>query len=202
LGLTLATQVYPLSQITHSNLTLAGWTARVETVLEYFRIPYTKTYVNLSAVKSVSPTGLVPILKVPSFSPDIYINDSLAICEFIAESHPEEALWPKDRLLRALARSAVAEMHSGFSVMRNTYDTNFIAKYTGSIPITAEGRKEVERMLRLWSDARLRTAKRLGELGEVDDGFLFGGFGIADAFFWPVLWVCDSRVCHRRRVRL
>jgi len=29
--------------------------------------------------------------------------------------------------------------------------------------------------------------KRLGELGENDDGFLFGGYSIADAFFWPVL---------------
>ena len=23
-----------------------------------------------------------------------------------------------------------------------------------------------------------------------DEGFLFGGFSIADAFYWPVLWVC------------
>lgn len=73
--------------------------------------------------------------------------------------------------------------------MRNTYDTNFVAKYTGKVPITEEGRKEVERMLKLWDEARLRTLKRLEELGEKDEGWLFGGFGIADAFFWPVLWV-------------
>jgi hypothetical protein len=76
--------------------------------------------------------------------------------------------------------------------MRNTYDTNFAAKYTGKIPITEEGRKEVERMLKLWGEARIRTIKRLGQLGEEDEGFLFGGFGIADSFFWPVLWVCYS----------
>jgi len=29
----------------------------------------------------------------------------------------------------------------------------------------------------------------LNELGEKDEGFLFGGFGIVDAFYWPVLWV-------------
>jgi glutathione S-transferase len=176
-------------QLVPSTLTLAGWTARVETLLEYFRIPYTKQYANLSSVKTISPTGFVPVLKVPSLSPDVYINDSLSICEFLAESHPELHLWPKDRLLRALARSAVAEMHSGFSVMRNTYDTNFVAKYEGKIPITEEGRKEVERMLKLWGEARVRAVKRLRELGERDEGFLFGGFGIADAFFWPVLWV-------------
>ena len=82
-------------------------------------------------------------------------------------------------------------MHSGFSVLRNTYDTNFVARYTGRIPITEEGEKEVKRMLTLWSEGRIRTTKRLKELGEKDKGFLFGGFGIADAFFWPVLWVRD-----------
>ena len=140
-------------------------------------------------MKSISPTGFVPVLRVPSLSPDIYINDSLAICEFLAESHPEKNLWPKDRLLRALARSAVAEMHSGFSVIRNTYDTNFIGKYTGKVPVTEDGRKDVERVLKIWGESRLRTVKRLGDLGEKDEGFLFGEFGIADAFFWPVLWV-------------
>ena len=75
--------------------------------------------------------------------------------------------------------------------MRNTYDTNFVAKYTGKVPITEEGRRDVERVLRLWGESRLKTIKRLGELGEKDEGFLFGGFGIADAFFWPVLWVRD-----------
>ena len=88
-------------------------------------------------------------------------------------------------------------MHSGFSVLRNSYDTNFVAQYSGKVPITEEGRKEIEGMLRLWSEARTRTVKRLTELGAKDEGFLFGGFGIADAFFWPVLWVCDSwRLSH------
>ena len=120
--------------------------------------------------------------------PSIYINDSLSICEFLAESNPHLPLWPKDRQLRALARSAVAEMHSGFSQLR-TFDTNFIAKYTGNIPITSQGLKDIKRVLELWDTARKMTATRLKALGEVDGEFLFGNFGIADAFFWPVLWV-------------
>jgi glutathione S-transferase len=120
---------------------------------------------------------------------DIEINDSLAICEFLAESHPELPLWPKDRELRALARSAAAEMHSGFGELRNTYHTNVLGKYTGKVPITEKGKKEVERLLSLWDQSRAKTAQRLKELGEQDDGFLFGQFGIVDAFFWPILWV-------------
>lgn len=106
-------------------------------------------------------------------------------------------MWPKDRILRALARSAVAEMHSGFSQLRNTYHTNFIAKYTGAIPISPQARKEVEKMLDLWSKARTTTAARLKDLGEIDDGYLFGSFSIADAFFWPVLWVCQDEAYFR-----
>ncbi|KAH8821328.1 hypothetical protein F5884DRAFT_83675 [Xylogone sp. PMI_703] len=165
----------------------SSWTARVVTVLEYFKIPYKANYVPLSEVKSLSPSGFVPLLQDPSLSP-IYLNDSLAICEFLADSHPDLNLWPQDRFLRALARSAAAEMHSGFSVMRNTYDTNFIAKYTGKIPITDAGLKEIERMLKLWGDSRMRSAKRLKSMGKEDEGFLFGSFSIADAYFWPVLW--------------
>lgn len=44
-------------------------------------------------------------------------------------------------------------------------------------------------MFRIWDSARKATTERLALLGEVDDGFLFGGFSIADAFFWPILWV-------------
>ena len=44
-------------------------------------------------------------------------------------------------------------------------------------------------MLSLWDTARKGTKERLAALGEADEGFLFGGFSIADAFFWPVLTV-------------
>lgn len=121
------------------------------------------------------------------------IEDSLAICEFLAESEPELGLWPKDRKLRALARSACAQMHSGFNEIRNTYHTNFVGKYIGDVPMTNQGEKEIKRMLSLWSMIRASTIDRLKELDQADDGFLFGKFSIADAFFWPVLWVRQSR---------
>jgi glutathione S-transferase len=143
---------------------------------------------NLQAKKK-SNTGLVPVLIPLSPKLDIQICDSLAICEFLAESHPELPLWPKDPMLRALARSAAAEMHSGFSELRNTCPGNFVAKYTGNVPVTEKARKEVERAFSLWHEARTKTAQRLKELGEEDEGYLFGKFGIADAFYWPLLWV-------------
>ncbi|BAE64426.1 unnamed protein product [Aspergillus oryzae RIB40] len=79
-------------------------------------------------------------------------------------------------------------MHSGFSTLRNNYGTNFIARYTGNVPVSEQAKKEVERLLVIWDNARRTTKARLAELNERDEGFLFGSFSIADAFFWPVLW--------------
>lgn len=124
---------------------------------------------------------------------NVHIGDSLAICEFLAESNPSLPLWPRDPQLRALARSAAAQMHSGFSVLRNTFGTNFVARYTGNIPVSEEAKKEISRALSIWDDARKATKVRLAALNEKDEGFLFGGFSIADAFFWPVLWVCTLK---------
>lgn len=80
-------------------------------------------------------------------------------------------------------------MHSGFPVLRNNFHTNFLARYTGNVPIPDGAAAEIARMFRIWDSARKATAERLVLLGEVDHGFLFGGFSIADAFFWPILWV-------------
>lgn len=59
-----------------------------------------------------------------------------------------------------------------------------------------DARKEIERLLAIWDEARRATKQRLASLGEDDEGFLFGKFSIADAFFWPVLWVgCSALIC-------
>lgn len=169
-------------------------------VLEYFDIPHTAKYYNIfdPATRPAHLKGrLVPLLQPDSEDNDFVIDESLAICEYLAESHPERNLWPKDAQLRALARAAAAQMHAGFSELRNTYHTNFIAKYTGRIPISNAAAAEIRKMTGIWNGARAHTKKRLRELGEPDEGFLFGAFSIADAFFWPVLWV--RACCHLGR---
>ncbi|KKY27704.1 putative glutamine amidotransferase subunit pdxt [Phaeomoniella chlamydospora] len=175
----------------------SSWTARVEVLLEYYEIPYTASFFHIykddgkRQIKQFSPTGKVPCLvtSIPQGdrSTTIHVYESLAISEFLAESHPELPLWPRDRELRALARSAAAEMHAGFESIRESFTSNFLAKYTGPVPISDKDAKDIKRVLELWGNARKRTEKRMRELGEKDEGFLFGKFGIVDAFFWPVL---------------
>ncbi|KAL4959048.1 glutathione S-transferase [Aspergillus stella-maris] len=164
----------------------SSWTARVEAVLEYFDIPYTTRKIPLDQAKTHSPSGLIPLLT--SHTHKITITDSLAIVEYLAEQNPEKHLWPSNPTLRALARSATAEMHSGFATLRNTYHTNFVARYTGNIPVSEAARREIRRVLSIWDNARKVTVERLGQDGDEDEGFLFGRFSIADAWFWPLLW--------------
>src|SRR5690606_41043982 len=54
--------------------------------------------------------GLFPVLDVDGTP----IHESLAICEYAAETFPEAGLWPEDRLDRARARAISCELVSGF----------------------------------------------------------------------------------------
>ncbi len=87
-------------------------------LLRELEIPFSERVVPFdqeqpNAFKVFSPTGKVPCL----VDGDTVVWDSLAIAEYAAELNP--LVWPKDRVARAWARSASAEMHSSFSTVRN-----------------------------------------------------------------------------------
>ncbi|WP_141328958.1 glutathione S-transferase family protein [Myxococcus sp. AB025B] len=120
-----------------------------------------------------SPSGRVPALR----HGELVIWDSLAICEYLAETFPEARLWPESREARAVARSVTAEMHSSFSRLREHMGMNLRARKPGQgrAPGVAE---DIARIQALWNDCR----SRFGQGGP----FLFGRFSIADAFYTPV----------------
>ncbi|TCN97221.1 glutathione S-transferase-like protein [Vibrio crassostreae] len=72
----------------------------------------------------VTPTAKVPTL----VDGDIAVWDSLAILEYINETYLDGAAWPASREERALARAIAAEMHSGFSDVRNEMPMNCRAR--------------------------------------------------------------------------
>lgn len=126
-------------------------------------------------ILKLNPTGKVPAL----VNGDLVVWDSLAICEYIAEQHPELRLWPEEKTLRARARCISAEMHSGFQSLRNLCPMNVEAdlSHIGK-QLWAEHaqlRAEVARIDQIWS----------GRPSE--DSFLCGEFSIADAFYAPVV---------------
>ena len=119
-----------------------------------------------------SPAGKVPIL----IDGERRIWDSLAILEYLAESHP--SLWPAAPAARALARSISAEMHSGFAALRQHMSMNIRKRHPGK-GRTPESLADVARILSMWSDCRTR----FGAGGP----FLFEAFGAADAMYAPVV---------------
>jgi glutathione S-transferase len=103
--------------------------------------------------------------------------DSLSIIEFLAEAHPDKAVWPQDREARAMARSVSAEMHSGFYSLRNHMPMDFVTVYAAWPPEDAV-EKDIRRIVAIWKDCRHKH----GASGD----FLFGGFSAADAMYAPV----------------
>jgi glutathione S-transferase len=99
---------------------LSSWSLRGALALDLAGAPYTEELIKLNQpdtrerLLKHSPTGKVPLLKTEHGT----IADSLAIAEYLAEQFPEANLWPADIAARAQARSACAQMHSGFFAMR------------------------------------------------------------------------------------
>jgi glutathione S-transferase len=104
--------------------------------------------------------------------------DSLAICETAAERFPDKQLWPADPCARHVARSICAEMHSGFQGLRGAMPMNIRSRHPGK-GLTPESRRDIERVVALWTSCR----ERFGKSGPL----LFGRFSIADAYYAPVV---------------
>lgn len=157
----------------------SSWSLRPWLLLKVAGIPFVEHAVRLrqpdtrDQILKFSPSGKVPFLK----GEGVEIWDSLAICEYVAELLPEQALWPRDRLLRARARSITAEMHAGFPDMRNELSMDILK--TVPTPDLSEGaRRDVARVQEIWRDARAAAT---------GGPFLFGSFTVADAFYAPVV---------------
>ena len=131
-------------------------------------------------IGAVNPIGKVPVLEDREVDGGLIVWDSLAICEYIAETHPRLNLWPTDPAARARARSVCAEMHSGFFAVRNLLPMNIEASLPeiGALVLRdhAEVRTEVERIGAMWCELLERYGGPM----------LFGAFSVADAFFAPM----------------
>ncbi len=128
--------------------------------------------VSEAAILAHSPSGLVPVLK----HGDLTLTDSLAICEYLAETFPKAQLWPKDLVARSYVRSAAAEMHSGFQSLRGECPMDLAAE-AHIATLSAATQKDVRRITALWN----------GLLAKFGGPWLGGAeWGIADAFYTPV----------------
>jgi glutathione S-transferase len=163
-----------------ANKAYSSWSLRPWIAMKHFAIPFEETVVPLrraetrAEILKFSPTGKCPAL----VDGGIVVWESLAIVEYLAESFPDLALWPRDRRARALARSLSHEMHGGFQALRNHCPTQFL-RPVKKIALTEEVESDVARIEAAWAGAR--AAHGAG------GPFLFGEFSAADAMYAPVV---------------
>ena len=102
----------------------SSWSLRPYLALRAIGAPFEEVVIQLrhtdspstkELIRKHSPAGRVPVLKIEENRETTTVWDSLAICETLAERHPDARLWPTDASARAVARSYAAEMHSCFT---------------------------------------------------------------------------------------
>jgi glutathione S-transferase len=159
----------------YSTWSLRSWLLLKEAGIDFeeYRIALDEAD-SAAEIARFSPSGRVPVLMLGEQP----VWDTLAIAETIAERFPEKELWPEDAGAKAHARSVSAEMHAGFSTLREAMPMNCRAMGRRvSLPDALA--TDIDRILHIWSDCH----RRYGSRGD----WLFGNFSVADSMFAPVV---------------
>ena len=159
-----------------ANKNYSSWSLRPWVLMRELGIPFREHMLHFGEestwreYRKISPSGKVPCL----VDGDTVVWDSLAIAEYMAERWP--GVWPAEGGARAWARSAAAEMHSGFGELRNRCSMSCGQRVRlNEHPAALEG--DIARFGALWNDG----LRRFG------GPFLAGkAFTAVDAFYAPV----------------
>ena len=182
-----------------ANKNYSSWSLRPWVLMRTLGIPFDEVMVpfgsteNFAAFRRFAPNGSVPCLH----DGDTVVWDSLGIVEYLHERHP--GVWPEKAAARAWARCAAAEMHAGFSALRNRCGMNCGLR----IALTAmpdDLRRNLTRIDELWREG----------LGRFGGPWLAGErFTAVDAFYAPVafrmqtfgLELGDAAMAYAERLR-
>ena len=172
-------------QLVIGNKNYSSWSMRPWVLMRHFGIAFDEIKLRFDfapgsafyrELARYTPAGRVPVLLIDGFA----VWDTLAIVEALADTHPPLALWPRDAMQRARARSLAAEMHAGFAALRDLCPMNIEAALpeVGARLLAAEAalQRDLARIDSLWT----------GQLAASGGPFLFGEFGAVDAFYAPV----------------
>jgi glutathione S-transferase len=161
----------------------SSWSLRPWLTMKMAKLAFEEVLIPLrkantkATIGAKSPSGKVPLLQIEEKGQTTKVWDSLAICETLAERHPQANLWPVDPTARAQARSIAAEMHAGFPDLRKVLGMEIAARHP-TPPLDDAAQGQIARVVAIWQSALSRFGK--------EGGFLFGSFSIADAFYAPV----------------
>ncbi len=163
------------------NKNYSSWSLRPWLLLTHAGIAFDEVKLSFNSptfkrdALAFGPAGKVPVL----VDDGLTVWDSLAIAEYVAEKFPDKQLWPRDARLRAEARAICAEMHSSFTELRTHMGMNVTANLAG-LGWSLAVQDDIDRISAIWSGLRARN--------RASGPFLFGQFGVADAYYAPVVW--------------
>ena len=161
-----------------ANRNYSSWSLRPWLLMRVLDIPFEDEFVSFAKpdnhddFRAFSPNGKVPLL----IDGERRVWDSLAIALYLADRH--DAILPTDPDARAWVQCVSAEMHSGFSALRNDCTMNVGTRVRRS-PDSPALARDIARITELFEEG----LTRLG------GPFLAGrAFTLADAFFAPVVF--------------
>ena len=165
-----------------ANKNYSSWSLRPWVLMRELNIAFREHLVpfgqesSWQSYRKISPSGRVPCL----IDGGIVVWDSLAIAEYLAEKHA--VVWPAQAAARAWARSAAAEMHSGFGELRSRCSMSCGQRIRlDEFPAALE--HDIARLNTLWNDG----------LHRFGGPYLAGAaFTAVDAFYAPVAFRIQS----------
>ena len=161
----------------------SSWSLRPWLAMQVNGIEFTETilpFYHDQQLEQLSERYNIPAQVPVLVDNGLVIWDSMAQMEYLAEKYPHHKLWPKDTALRSLARSACAEMHSGFLALREQCPMNCRSQKSLSTSQRTLIQADLDRLAALWE----HFAQAQSPKGD----FLCGDFGIVDAMYAPVMW--------------
>jgi glutathione S-transferase len=173
-------------QLVIGNKNYSSWSMRPWVLMKHFglafdeiklRFDFTPGSAFYRELARHTPAGRVPVLLIDGFA----VWDTLAIAEAVADRETGRALWPADVMQRARARSLCAEMHAGFGALRSRCPMNIEAA------LPEVGARMLSEHPAVATDLARIDAMWTTQLAATGGPFLFGDFGIVDAYYAPVV---------------
>ncbi|NML95203.1 glutathione S-transferase family protein [Novosphingobium olei] len=159
-----------------ANRNYSSWSLRPWVLMKALGIPFADRLepfakpVNYDEFRAFSPTGQVPVL----IDGERTVWDSLGIALYLADRHG--GVWPDDAAAKAWAACVVAEMHGGFSALRNDCTMNVGVRVSPK-PMRPALVKDVGRIREIFEEG----------LDRFGGPWLAGDrFSVVDAFYAPV----------------
>lgn len=162
-----------ISSKNYSSWSLRGWLICKLAGLEFDAVTVSADDPSARAeLLLMSPSYRVPRLR----DGVVDVWDTLAIADYLHETHAESRIYPRDVAKRAHCRAVCGEMHSGFANLRSALPFNVKGRYPG-FKVWAGAQADIDHICEIWRDCLTRYG----------GPFLFGEMKtIADAMYAPV----------------